>query len=186
MSAKLTHLRWVVGARAKNQRRLYDLLRYGRTHCDAIECDDDRQTVFTLLVGAGFSLWRAAPLSEVERSNAKIAEAANQLLDRLVRDNSIGYPQDQDTREWMGGYYVNNAKWRLQDVCLTLSRSPRLRLDAITLRRAIDGVHVDTLPLKESWSELDKAFGKLATLLQAWPPNKRLRPAARTLRSRRG
>ena len=116
-------------------------------------------------------------MSEVERSNATITRDANKLLHRLVHDNAVAYPQDVETREWMGGYYVNNSKWRLREVCTILKRTKTFRRRVAIIKRSVDRVRVEKLSLKRSWDELDEAFGKLVNCLRTWPPNKRLQPA---------
>lgn len=69
--------------------------------------------LFGYLVGSAFSLWRAATLSDTTRSWDAILDDAQKLLHRLIHDNAVAYPQDRDTKEWMGGYYLNNARFRL-------------------------------------------------------------------------
>jgi hypothetical protein len=69
--------------------------------------------VFVLLMGAAFSLWRAAFLSHAEHMWPEILTHANKFLEILIADNAINYPQDRDTRDWSGGYYLANARYRL-------------------------------------------------------------------------
>jgi hypothetical protein len=113
------HYAWLVGARYKSQdllRRLYAFWKgqgYGK---DLLTRDHEREAVYTLFLGAAFSLWRAAFLSDTTRGWKEILEDSGGLLVKLLRDNAIGYPQDRDTKEWMGGYYLNNAMFRLVEV----------------------------------------------------------------------
>lgn len=104
---------WLVQARASNQEALLRLYRLAKGNSEKLQCDEMGRSLFTLLVGAGFSLWRAAFLSDAHREWARIIGDATQLLERLVRDNAVAYIQDRETREWMAGYYLNNAQWRL-------------------------------------------------------------------------
>lgn len=69
--------------------------------------------MFGLLVGAAFSLWRAAFLVDAERDWPKILEKAETFLEAVVEDNTINYLQDKNTRNWTVGYYLNNARYRL-------------------------------------------------------------------------
>src|SRR5262249_27226273 len=69
--------------------------------------------VFGLLVGAGFSLWRAVFLALPKRNLVDVLNDETKLLKILIETNSIGFPQDLGTQQWMGGYYNNNAVFRL-------------------------------------------------------------------------
>ena len=104
---------WLVKARASNQQVLLRLYRFAKDNFEMLQCNAMWRSVFALLVGAGFSLWRAAFLGDATRQWSMIISDATKLLERLVRDNTVAYPQDRDTREWMAGYYLNNAAWRL-------------------------------------------------------------------------
>ena len=104
---------WLVKARASNQEALLRLYRLAKGNSEKLQCDEMGRSLFTLLIGAGFSLWRAAFLGDALREWTRIIGDATQLLERLIRDNAVAYPQDRETREWMAGYYLNNAQWRL-------------------------------------------------------------------------
>jgi hypothetical protein len=69
--------------------------------------------VFHLLLGAAFSLWRAAFLVEGEREHTLISQHGTDFLDTLLWDNAINFPQDRRTHAFSGGYYLNNAAIRL-------------------------------------------------------------------------
>ena len=104
---------WLVKARASNQEVLLRLYRFAKDNSEELQSNATARSVFTLLVGAGFSLWRAAFLGDATRKWSSIIADATKLLERLVRDNAVAYPQDREMREWMAGYYLNNALWRL-------------------------------------------------------------------------
>ena len=104
---------WLIRARALNQEVLLRLYRISEVQ-NRGEWTDTSRDCFALLVGAAFSLWRAAFLTDAQRDSSKITEDAIKLLKRLIADNAVAYPQDRDTREWMGGYYINNAIWRVR------------------------------------------------------------------------
>jgi hypothetical protein len=112
----LHHYSWLVESRRKNQQFLVELLRFSQQHGTAMAEDPLRLSVFQLLVGVGFSLWRAAFLMDVERTRSGSLDHANQLLLRLVKDNAVNYPQEQSTRRWMAGFHLNNARFRLGKV----------------------------------------------------------------------
>jgi hypothetical protein len=111
--AESDNFRWLVKARASNQKSLLRLYRLAKGNSEKLHCDAMGRTLLTLLIGAGFSLWRAAFLTDTRRKWPMIIDDATRLLERLVRDNAVAYPQDRETREWMAGYYLNNAQWRL-------------------------------------------------------------------------
>jgi hypothetical protein len=54
---------WLVPARGSNQQLLLRLYRFAKEHEDALCRDATGRSVFGFLVGASFSLWRAAFLS---------------------------------------------------------------------------------------------------------------------------
>lgn len=52
-------------------------------------------------------------MNDTTRTWPLVLDDASRLLETLLRDNAVNYNQDRNTREWMGGYYLNNAKLRL-------------------------------------------------------------------------
>jgi len=68
-----------------------------------------------LFVGAAFSLWRAVFLCHdaQEFSRRHLEPDAKKLLRRVVTRNTIGFADDLEARAWTGGYYINNALFRL-------------------------------------------------------------------------
>ena len=95
------------------------------------------------LVGVSFSLWRAVFLSDLSDEKSYMDDA-EEFLGKLILDNAINYPQDRATREWTFAYYVNNAKYRLQ-------QSARLSPEILTEARAA-GDELGTTPLsKPHW-----------------------------------
>ena len=112
-SIKPEEVNWIAEARIKIQKVLHRLYQ--------LECDPRYVTQsqfqpgkgFGRLTGAAFSLWRAAPLLWVDDDEDGEVRDRKKTLEYLVRDNAINYPQDRENREWMGGYYLNNAIVRL-------------------------------------------------------------------------
>jgi hypothetical protein len=70
-----------------------------------------------LLVGASFSLWRAAFLADKEpRSlNAQVKDAVG-FLETIFSSNIINFADDKRFIDWTGGFYINNAGMRLLSV----------------------------------------------------------------------
>jgi len=70
---------------------------------------------YSVLIGMGFSLWRAAFLADIsdDASEDALKDAA-QLANKLLTDNTISFQQDRATRSWMFGYYLNSARDRMR------------------------------------------------------------------------
>jgi hypothetical protein len=119
-------LRWLVERRSQIQNLLLSLLEFADTRQEALTkeqapgADAAQQDLFALYVGAAFSLWRAVFLNNKERKRSEIQEDAKGLLVYLVKDNTVGFTQDKSTKMWMGGYYLNNAWFRLDEALLIL------------------------------------------------------------------
>jgi hypothetical protein len=109
------HFGWLIGARSDSQSLLLRLYRFGHGVSN-LEDHETARRLYAHLVGAAFSLWRAAFLSDSTRQWREILRGnrgALKFLEKVLRDNAINYPQDRDTRDWMGGYYLNSARFRL-------------------------------------------------------------------------
>jgi hypothetical protein len=112
-SDKSKHFAWLVRRRSEIQAHCLELRGFART----AHPEGGRDDVYTLLIGSAFSLWRAVFLvPETKPTSDVIWEKAAEFLDILIEDNAIAYPQDKRTRQWMFGYYRNNAYFRLQEV----------------------------------------------------------------------
>jgi len=104
-------LEWLVERRSRIQSlllRLHNLL----DNCSE-QNESSKLLVLHLLIGAGFSLWRSVFLVDYGRTLEKTNEHAKEFLRLLIKDNMISYAQDDRTRTWTSGYYINNAYFRL-------------------------------------------------------------------------
>lgn len=72
-----------------------------------------QRSLFCLLIGAAFSLWRASFLTEVRRGWPGVLAGAEKFLTAVVRDNAIGYNQEKSAQKWMVGFYLNSAAFRI-------------------------------------------------------------------------
>lgn len=104
-------LAWLVDRRSQIQQLILKLYDFSERSADSL--DDARGSAYQLLVGAAFSLWRAAFLVYEERPLQRVLDDAKKFLYLLVRDNAINYSQDRETNAWTVGYYINNACFRL-------------------------------------------------------------------------
>jgi hypothetical protein len=110
---------WLVVQRSEAQRLLLKLYQFGTEEPERL-ADELTRSVYHLLVGAAFSLWRAVFLIEPETSTQETVDHSVQFLELLVRDNTINYTQDRNTRAWTAGYYLNGAFFRLTEAIARL------------------------------------------------------------------
>lgn len=118
-------LRWLVESRSKIQAHLLELL-------ILIRRDDQRRwltqravyaNIFGLLVGSGYSLWRAVFLMDRKKPLIPTLEEARDFLELLVRDNAIAYVQESKTGAWTSKYYLNSAVYRMRRVAMKLEEA---------------------------------------------------------------
>lgn len=107
------HLVWAIEQRAKIQRTLLALYEYG-TAFGPESSDPFRLKLFNDLVGAAFSLWRAVFLADQSRDFGSVHEKATDFLQRVVTTNAINFGDDKANSAWSVGYYLDNAKLRLE------------------------------------------------------------------------
>ena len=106
----IENLEWLVKRRGSVHTELFQLLKYidmVGVESLAVGCEE-RRNVFASLVGVGFSLWRAAFLTDLRPGNETrdwktVLVAARGFLHVLVRDNNINFTQDRAFREWGSG-----------------------------------------------------------------------------------
>lgn len=156
--------RWVVERRSRVQLALADLHDLIATpdRQARLLTDRDGSRAFGLLMGAGFSLWRAAFLSHGSRDRPEVLEHAQSFLAQLLADNAINYPQDRDTRNWSSGYYLNNARFRL-----TRAYNVLAVVDTDAHRQLADLDHngIESVDSKTSWDVLSAALSELCARL---------------------
>lgn len=94
---------WLVESRSRIQCLLLELYKFLKDNRGKLVQRKFERSVFGLLVGTAFSLWRAAFLvSQADRDWPNILKQAEDFLDILVEDNAINYPQDKKrgTGQW--------------------------------------------------------------------------------------
>jgi hypothetical protein len=170
--SKQTHpdpdFNWLVPARANIQQALLDLRNFGTTRrIDLLKDAEHLARPFVLLVGAAFSLWRAAFLSDITQSWEWIVDKANELLEKLLITNTVSFSTDRDLRIWMMGYYLNSAGFRLDAARETLGSVPEShvqhRFDELHGRGGL--INVQGEPNK-AWDAYFDAFRELFTILR--------------------
>jgi hypothetical protein len=115
----LTGLPWLVDARNVIQILILDL---HWLYLQAPPPDDNPETIawahrWQLVVGTSFSLWRAVFLvdpDDIERPIVETAAIADKFLLRIITTNNVSFTDDYNNREWSGGYYMNNVRFRLE------------------------------------------------------------------------
>ncbi|MGY3485422.1 hypothetical protein ACVW1C_003305 [Bradyrhizobium sp. USDA 4011] len=113
-SSPKSDLNWVVPMRSKIQQLTLEIYNFN-SNLD----DNEREKLWPVLgylIGIAFSLWRAVFLSLPQRRTSEVQEHAHDILYILLETNAVGFTQDKGTRQWMAGYYNNNAILRLSDL----------------------------------------------------------------------
>lgn len=107
------HLRWAIDSRYANQRCCVDLLDFIQKHPAKCVKADFSLTAQNLM-GVCFSLWRAAFLADKTGNKGESLKSATSFLGQIIQNNTIGFTQDRNDREWTFNYYINNARHLLQ------------------------------------------------------------------------
>jgi len=163
------HGRWLIEARKRNQDLLLFLYK-ASVHFETRETGRERRELFLYLVGAAFSLWRAAFLCDTEERtwNPTIGHA-KELLATVLTDNAVSYTTERRTVDWMGGYYLNNAMLRLHearellhDLDSNTQDNPPLK-DLDRLKEAGD---VEGRPSRDLWDISSNALGAMSEWLE--------------------
>jgi hypothetical protein len=108
------HLRWAVNQRAEIQHSLLALYEYVRRTPSTAGYADTKVYLLDHLIGAAFSLWRAVFLAETHRTDEGIRESQEAFLAKVISDNSITFGDDKINRAWTVGYYLDDAKLRIE------------------------------------------------------------------------
>jgi hypothetical protein len=143
---KIDQFSWAIPRRAKSQELLLRLYQYLERNPD-LEQNRERRGVFGLLVGTGFSLWRAVFLAQPVREwggNASILEGARQLLEKLLENNAFAYGDEKRIEEWSVGYYLNNAYYRTEAAIQRLGTSVDSPPIAAFLEQKAKGITADS------------------------------------------
>jgi hypothetical protein len=155
-------LSWLVPARSQIQAsllRLFEVTRRKRNELSKPELLNESH-IYRLLIGVGFSLWRAVFQAHKDLSISNNLEDAENFLQALVHDNAVVYSTEKNS--WSFGYYLNNAKYRILDV---LQRLPEPSKTENTPSAAT--IDRDSPPFpsssysQDTWNELHNVFDRL-------------------------
>jgi hypothetical protein len=97
----IEHADWLLKARVKNQ-NCYRICTNSGRKTEALESAPVRRSLFALLAGGVSSLWRAAFLSDTERTWEKTFHGVNYLLVTLIEDNVVFYSVDRKSQDRWG------------------------------------------------------------------------------------
>src|SRR5919197_2170411 len=162
---KSKNLKWAISARSRCQELILRLCDFGKYHHSL--AIDPRNDVFSLLQGAGFSLWRAAFLVDMtNRTWEKTLEDGHLLLEEVLVTNSINFSAKRRMSEWMGGYYMNNARLRLDEAQRKLGQlrpddNTKAVVRALEQIRTLDRGGIVFSNPEESWMILCDALESL-------------------------
>jgi len=110
---------WLVTRRTKVQEltlEVYKVLR-SKQYRQLLSENGVWRSIFALIAGAAFSLWRAVFLVvSAERDPTKLLDALEKFLRSVVADNAITYGDDKKNCVWTSGYYLNNSSYRMRRV----------------------------------------------------------------------
>jgi hypothetical protein len=107
--------RWLIQNRSSVLEFMIDLQWMGSEYMDYLSGDRGKEQVrlLALLIGAGYGLWRSAYLLSDSADRPKLYVNSIDFMDYLLRNNSIGFMQDMNLQDWVGGHYLTNAILRL-------------------------------------------------------------------------
>lgn len=113
--SNLTHLEWAINSRAENQRHSLALLKLLEEHSDKWKSKRMSRAA-QKLVAIAFSLWRAAFLADKTAKREAVFTHAKDFLRQVIEDNTISYLADRKAKEWTFNYYVDNARFSLEEL----------------------------------------------------------------------
>lgn len=111
--------------------------------------------ILHLLLGVGFSLWRAAFL--IHKHKKSQDDCAIEFLKTLIEENAIAFRQDKDASAWTVGYYLNDAYFRLQ-MAYQMLKSKNMKLGKTVDSFFEKQKKIDKIPdPKKSWDNAYKS-----------------------------
>jgi hypothetical protein len=173
----IEHLRWAVDQRAEIQRTLLALYEYVRSISPTSGYAEPKVYILDHLIGAAFSLWRAVFLAETFRTDESIHQSQEAFLAKVISDNSITFGDDKINRAWTVGYYLDDAKLRIERASAYadhhLKADSRRHVMQYLRLRGTMGV-----PLTEWEWEWESVHFALRRLLGVLHPNSNVKPIA--------
>ncbi len=110
------------------------------------------------MIGAAFSLWRSAFLTQASSNRQKIYDHTKEFVGKLLAQNAISFADDHKMCELTIVYYNANARYRIERL---MDRNSTLVEKYLSVR-AIEEMKIkgtaDTLEEKEHWAMLYDAL----------------------------
>ena len=113
-----TKLQWEIDRRALIQCLLFDVQSFLVKHSEFWQTADDYWHAMNRIVATAFSLWRSAFLTDVSGEREEIQNQTKEFIDKVLKHNSITFADDHRMSELTMVYYNNNARYRLERMCL--------------------------------------------------------------------
>jgi hypothetical protein len=107
----------IIEDRARVQTLCLSLLTVLKSNEQRVADDAMLRRIAMLCAGAAFSLWRAVPLVHQGRTPVQGVQTTVSYLEQIVRHNTITYGDDDRSRAWSFGYYLSNARYRIEQLC---------------------------------------------------------------------
>ena len=165
--AERQQLEWRVESRNKIQNLALDIFVFLKDEHGRLCNDTDSGSPVGRIVGAAFSLWRAVFLADNEHRWVPALEAGEEFLHQIVMHNSIGYMTEYDHRNWAFGFYINNAKHRIREICENANYSKLcLHLEAAGIGR-LPYIGVTDLNPEQLWEDHFEALRITVEFLKA-------------------
>jgi hypothetical protein len=152
--------RWLVENRSKIQARMLELDELSPNVREPYV--PGIQSLFNMMIGAVFSLWRAVFLVRTDYDFDKEHNHALVLLGTLIDTNAVNFSQDHKSANWMAGYYINNAVFRLHAIATLTQTKKWLGPDTVKwLRSHMDPKVINSPPFvfpEMIWEDTLKGF----------------------------
>jgi hypothetical protein len=168
----LARLYTVVQGRSNIQYAAHELLAVLSESRNLRSFDNALSRRYETLVAVTFSLWRAVFLADATSDWDSVLADAATFLEKLVRDNSIGYFDDWNNRSWSFVYYLNNARFRLKELAETW---PEFKKGLLDSGKALEEPIVGSKPLM-MWERHCAELQIAVQLLRADVPESWARP----------
>jgi hypothetical protein len=130
--------------------------------------------VHGLMVGVGFSLWRAVFTAHKPLTRKENLSSSKDFLANLIATNAVAFPAEQVS--WAYGYYINNARLRLKQIVELLPEENKVSLHAAI--KSVGKTVLDQAPT-QTYENMHVLFLEVLQLLDthlnldsrsSWPP----------------
>ncbi len=158
-----THLGWAVNRRALAQKLLHDLYDHLDKNPGFPYGDNAKWKPMARLVDATYSLWRSAFLTKVERDKAQIFNHTKKYLEKILQTNTVTFVDDYLNSELTVGYYMSNARYRIERMYNKETDQKLLELPSIQKIYKMRDGDIDTLNAQDLWDDLYCALEDCAT-----------------------